>query len=258
MASNIDISKFLAPHNLAAARTVIEEECSDPILLKMLEDGLHADITLNARGGSVKAHRSVLASVSPVFNAMFQHDMREQRTSSVDILHMTIDSLRLFLFLLYITNDKTCELPELDAAVDEHFAEFHEAYHRYQVMDRLRDLYEGVLARNLTHDNCWDYYRYHKSQDSDLSDFGAVTASVGVSICTKYMLDKYLSIIHSNSFALEMERDPTSVHKFLKRVVPMSRTTKFPKANVALSLHEGSAGKSNAVSVAQAKKIRTG
>lgn len=219
MESNIDVSKFLSPDKLTSARISIEEKCSDPMLLRMLEDGLHADITLTAQGGTVKAHRSVLASVSPVFHAMFQHDMKEHLTSSVDISDMSIDSLRLFLLLLYITNDRTSAMPELNSAVDKHFVPFHEAYHKYQVLHRLKPVYEEALGRNLTPENCWEYYRYHQSLDSELEkgEFGAVNVSAGVSICSKYMLENYVSVINCDSFLLEMGRNPKQVHKFLKR-----------------------------------------
>lgn len=63
---NIDISKFLPP---GYSEAEIEKKRS-PILMKMLLEGIHADVTLNAQGGSVKTHRNVLAVASSVFDAM--------------------------------------------------------------------------------------------------------------------------------------------------------------------------------------------
>ena len=109
--TNIDISKFLtATEKLEVARSSLEKNCSDPLLLRILEEGLQADITLQAQGGTVKAHRSVLASASPIFQAMFQHDTKEHLTSIVDLLDVSINNLLLFLLLLYITNERTKEM----------------------------------------------------------------------------------------------------------------------------------------------------
>lgn len=75
---NFDISKFLAnglsSDILKKVRNKIEAKCSDTILLTMFEEGLHADIMLKPKGGSMQAHCNVLANVSPVFYTMFKHN----------------------------------------------------------------------------------------------------------------------------------------------------------------------------------------
>jgi len=181
----------------------------------MLEEGLHADITLIAQGGSVKAHRGVLASVSPVFRAMFQHHMKEQRTFIVDIPDMTVDALRLFLLVLYTTNEYTSignravPMPQLfSAAIDKHFSEFWEAIHKYQVVGRrLRHLLLSALVRNLTVENCWYYYDQSLLVDGQNGAFSTV--------CHNYILCNYKKVIALGSFLVEMRRNPERVQGFM-------------------------------------------
>jgi hypothetical protein len=207
--TNIDISRFLTTtENLEVARSTLENKCADPLLLKMLEEGLHADITLNAQGGTVKAHRSVLASASPVFQAMFQHDMKEHLTSTVDLLYITIDSLQLFLLLLYITNERTKKMVELNAAVDLHFDELYDTADRFEVARRLNVVLIAALGRNLTPRNCWNYM--HKSNDSLLSEHGAMR------VCFDYVKQNFKEVVKSESTILEMRENPDRVHSYIE------------------------------------------
>ncbi|TVU09961.1 hypothetical protein EJB05_43460, partial [Eragrostis curvula] len=67
----------------------------------MLNEGILTDITVNAVGGSVGAHRAVLASRSPVFKVMFSHDLRERLLSTLDIPDMSFAACRAFIRYLY-------------------------------------------------------------------------------------------------------------------------------------------------------------
>ncbi|RWW28634.1 hypothetical protein GW17_00006876 [Ensete ventricosum] len=68
---------------------------------RMLTDGIHTDITINARGGSIGSHRAVLAARSPVFRSMFSHDLKEKELSAVDICDMSLEACRAFLDFIY-------------------------------------------------------------------------------------------------------------------------------------------------------------
>jgi hypothetical protein len=63
MASNVNIDEFLLNGD-GSSRASVEKNCS-LMLLRMLEKGLHADITISAEGGSVKAHRCWSSSPPP-------------------------------------------------------------------------------------------------------------------------------------------------------------------------------------------------
>ena len=48
-------------------------------MLQLLNSGQLADLKIVASGTEIEAHRNILAARSPVFAAMFSHDMAEQR-----------------------------------------------------------------------------------------------------------------------------------------------------------------------------------
>ncbi|GER45944.1 BTB/POZ domain-containing protein [Striga asiatica] len=68
---------------------------------RMLSEGIHTDIEINASDGSVRAHRAVLAARSPVFRSMFSHDLREKENSAVDLPDMSIEACRALLHYMY-------------------------------------------------------------------------------------------------------------------------------------------------------------
>lgn len=68
---------------------------------RMLSEGIHTDIVINASDGSISAHRAVLASRSSVFRSMFTHDLKEKEMSAIDIPDMSIEACRAFLSYIY-------------------------------------------------------------------------------------------------------------------------------------------------------------
>lgn len=69
----------------------------------MLDEAIHADVTINSSDGSLRAHRAILSASSPVFLSMFQHDLREKDSSTIDIEDMTSESCMALLNYLYGT-----------------------------------------------------------------------------------------------------------------------------------------------------------
>lgn len=68
---------------------------------RMLTEGIHTDITINASDGSIGAHRAVLAARSPVFRSMFSHNLQEKELSTINISDMSLESCQAFLNYLY-------------------------------------------------------------------------------------------------------------------------------------------------------------
>lgn len=68
---------------------------------RMLTEGIHTDITINASDGSIGAHRAVLASRSPVFHSMFSHNLKEKELSAINISDMSIEACQVFLNYVY-------------------------------------------------------------------------------------------------------------------------------------------------------------
>jgi speckle-type POZ protein len=71
-------------------------------LSRMLDDGLHTDVTINTANGSVRAHRVVLAARSPVFESMFLHDLKEKESSIINIEDISVEACMALLRYIYI------------------------------------------------------------------------------------------------------------------------------------------------------------
>lgn len=52
---------------------------------ELWENSLFTDCCLVVAGQKFQAHKAILASRSPVFRAMFKHDMEESRTNHIEI-----------------------------------------------------------------------------------------------------------------------------------------------------------------------------
>ncbi|KAE8654155.1 BTB/POZ domain-containing protein [Hibiscus syriacus] len=70
-------------------------------LSRMLTQGIHTDIVINASDGSIGAHRAVLSARSPVFHSMFSHNLQEKELSTINISDMSIEACRALLCYIY-------------------------------------------------------------------------------------------------------------------------------------------------------------
>jgi speckle-type POZ protein len=112
---------------------------------ELLQKGTGSDVTLVVSGESITAHKSILASRSPVFMAEFFGHMKEKRSHRVEIKDMEAAVFRAMLHFIY-----TDSAPELDRLEDgmamaEHLLV---ASDRYGI-DRLKlicedKLYDGI------------------------------------------------------------------------------------------------------------------
>lgn len=72
-------------------------------LSRMLNERIHADVTIHTADGTLKAHKAVLSASSPVFQSMFVHDLREKESSTIYIEDMSQESCMTLLSYLYGT-----------------------------------------------------------------------------------------------------------------------------------------------------------
>ncbi|KAJ0986944.1 hypothetical protein J5N97_005300 [Dioscorea zingiberensis] len=82
----------------------IEKRSAATVLIslsRMLSEGIHTDIIINANNGSIGAHRAVLATRSPVFRSMFSHNLKEKELSAVNISDMSFEACQAFLNYIY-------------------------------------------------------------------------------------------------------------------------------------------------------------
>ncbi|GMN40282.1 hypothetical protein TIFTF001_009500 [Ficus carica] len=72
-------------------------------LSRMLDESIHADVTIHMAGGALKAHRAILSASSPVFHSMFHHNLVEKESSTIHIEDISVDSGMALLSYLYGT-----------------------------------------------------------------------------------------------------------------------------------------------------------
>lgn len=71
---------------------------------KLLNNGTFSDTVLVVDGREFYAHKAILAARSPVFNAMFEHEMTESRKGRVEISDIDPDVFSEMLKFIYTGN----------------------------------------------------------------------------------------------------------------------------------------------------------
>ncbi|XP_052588148.1 speckle-type POZ protein-like [Peromyscus californicus insignis] len=101
------------------------------------------DCCLVVAGQEFWAHKAILAARSPVFRAMFQHDMKESRKNRVEIPDLEPQVFKAMMDFIY-----TGTAPDLDSMAAAVLA----AADKYG-LERLKVMCEDALFRNLSVDN---------------------------------------------------------------------------------------------------------
>ncbi|XP_032222942.1 speckle-type POZ protein [Nematostella vectensis] len=112
----------------------------------LLDNATFSDTVLIAGGREFKAHKAILAARSPVFSAMFEHEMEESRKGRVEILDIDPDVFQEMLKFVYTGNT-----PQIQGMADDLLA----AADKYD-LERLKVMCEDVLCSNLTVENVCD------------------------------------------------------------------------------------------------------
>ncbi|KAL5510518.1 hypothetical protein EMCRGX_G006078 [Ephydatia muelleri] len=112
----------------------------------LLEDGQFSDVMLAVGSHEFKAHKAVLAARSPVFSAMFEHEMEESRKNRVEISDLDQEVMQEMLAYIY-----TGKAPNLKKMADSLLS----AADKY-ALDRLKVMCEEALCANLNIENVSD------------------------------------------------------------------------------------------------------
>lgn len=99
--------------------------CALGFVSRMLTEGIHTDVTITtADGGSLRAHKAMLAAASPVFQDIFAHDCKEKQTSAIEMTDISSESCSALLRYIYgiLTPEELWNSRmELLAASDKYF-----------------------------------------------------------------------------------------------------------------------------------------
>ncbi|KAK9686478.1 MATH domain [Popillia japonica] len=109
----------------------------------LFENQKFSDVTLSVAGREFQAHKSILAARSPVFQAMFEHEMEERKHNRVDITDVDHEVLREMLRFIY-----TGKASNLEKMADDLLA----AADKY-ALERLKVMCEEALCTNLSIEN---------------------------------------------------------------------------------------------------------
>lgn len=115
-------------------------------LEKLFENMKYADVTFITSGRKFLAHKAILASRSPVFDAMFEHPTKEKLSNQVEITDIHPDVFRELLRFIY-TGRLTLKTMEMMAVG------LHAAADKY-LLDRLKADCEDHLIRRMSPENC--------------------------------------------------------------------------------------------------------
>lgn len=113
---------------------------------RMIGESIYTDITINVNSeGSIRAHRAVLASQSPVFHSMFSHNVKETDSSTINITDMSIQSFQTFINFLYgNVNDEEFLIHRLDLL---HAADKYDIYELREACEK--SLQEDIDPKNV-------------------------------------------------------------------------------------------------------------
>ncbi|KAL6030365.1 hypothetical protein STEG23_034370 [Scotinomys teguina] len=110
---------------------------------ELWENSCFTDCCLVVAGQEFRAHKAILAARSPVFRAMFEHDMEESKRNRVEIHDLEPQVFKTMMDFIY-----TGKAPGLDSMADVVLA----AADKYR-LEHLKVMCEDALCRNLSVEN---------------------------------------------------------------------------------------------------------
>ncbi|XP_011863439.1 PREDICTED: speckle-type POZ protein-like isoform X2 [Vollenhovia emeryi] len=142
-----EISLLTDTRNIFSRSRGVRLESSQYELLNnfglLLENEKFCDVTLTVRGKEFQVHKAILVAQSPVFNVMFENEMKEKKTNQVDIDDMDPEVLKEMLRFIY-----TGKVTNLEKMAGGLLA----ASDKYQ-LNTLKVLCQEALRKSLTIEN---------------------------------------------------------------------------------------------------------
>lgn len=131
---------------------------------KLLEEGMCSDVIIIADGKKFNVHKTILMARSPVFRAMFEHNMKENVEKAVEIKDVKCDVLKELLRFMYAGKVNGIEVMAEDLLI---------VAEKYSVQG-LKVVCEQFLSENLTVDNVLVYLRLADMNNAMALKSGAI------------------------------------------------------------------------------------
>lgn len=112
----------------------------------IFESGKFADCTITCEGREFRCHKNILSARSQVFDAMFSHDMEENKNGKVDIIDLDADTV--YDMIAYIYSEK---VPDLEVKA----AGLLSAAEKYDLQE-LKNMCEVSLCESIAMENVLD------------------------------------------------------------------------------------------------------
>ena len=141
----------------------------------LFEQSKFADCTVACEGREFQCHKNILAGRSTVFDAMFTHDMEENRKSKVDIVDLDGDTV--YDMIVYIYSGKVTDMEDKATGLLS-------AAEKYDLKE-LKTMCETSLCDTITQDNVLDLLV--------LADLHGATTVRGVAL--KFIVDNGKEIV---------------------------------------------------------------
>lgn len=157
---------------------------------KLLEANYFSDVTFDIKGEKMYLHKGILMCRNPVFKAMFEHDMKENKQSTVEITDIDYEVMRELFRFIYSGKVKNIETIAKDLLI---------AADKYYVT-KLKALCEKTLYDVLSIDNAIEYLKF-----TEMANTIHLKKSV-----IKFVINNLKDIVRKSNFKLlfaEVDRD---------------------------------------------------
>lgn len=134
--------------------------------LKLFESGRYSDFTIKVGCVEFKVHKNILGISSPVFSAMFDHQMQEKQTNELIIPDLSADAIKEFLEFIYTGNPPESSLNAMD---------LYKAAEKYQI-ERLPSIAESLILDEVTTENAVDVHSLGFLYDNEPLQSAAIKA----------------------------------------------------------------------------------
>lgn len=137
---------------------------------ELWESGRFSDFTIKVHKVEFKVHKCILGVNSPVFEAMFDHEMQEQIRNELEIVDLSSDAIKEFLEFIYTRKTPSSSVNAMDL-----FA----AAAKYQV-DSFKEIAETLVLDALNTQNAYDVFTLGRLFDNDFIQVSAFSSILSI------------------------------------------------------------------------------